>query len=83
MLKIKFLFAKQNFINNVNSIDKSLYCRLIVGSEFDFNFWNQFDTSISTIEIDSKSNSIRANLKSTRFDSSRFSILILEIESNC
>jgi len=57
--------------------------RLIVESSFDFNYWNQFDSTIPILEIDSKFKSICLNLKSTRFNSSQFSISILEIESNC
>jgi hypothetical protein len=56
--------------------------RLTVGSGFDSNFWNRPDPSIPTIGIDSKPDSVRANLESTRLDSSRFSIPILGIESN-
>jgi len=28
--------------------------RLIVGSDFDFNYWNRFDSTISILEIDLK-----------------------------
>jgi hypothetical protein len=59
------------------------YYRLIVESSFDFNFRNRLDSTISILRIDSKFNSISIILKSTRFDSTRFSISILEIESNC
>jgi len=40
--------------------------RLIVGSDFGFNFRNRFDLSISILEIDSKSDSISIFLKSNR-----------------
>jgi len=57
--------------------------RLIVESDFDFNYWNQFDSKVSTLEIDSKPKLISIILKSIQLDSSRYSIPILEIESNC
>jgi len=57
--------------------------RLIVGSGFGSNYWNRLDSTIPTLEIDSKFNLICANLESTRFNSNRYSISILEIESNC
>jgi len=56
--------------------------KLIFESSFDFNFKNRLDSSISIIEIDSKLDSNRANLKSTRYDSSQISSLIFKIESN-
>ncbi len=61
----------------------SLEIRLIVRSDFGSNFRNQLGLSISILEINSKFNSISIILKLTRFDSSRFSISILEIRSNC
>ncbi len=66
-----------------NWVDFKITSRLIVKSSFDFNYWNRFDPTISTLEIDSKFESISIILKSIRFDSSRYSIPILEIESNC
>jgi len=56
--------------------------RLIVGSDFDSNFRNRLDSSISILEIDSKFNSISTFLKSNRIESSRFSILKTRIELN-
>jgi len=77
--------AKSKYRRNNNKINfaQILYCRLIVGSSFGSNYWNRLNSTISILEIDSKLDSIRANLKSTRFDSSQYSISILEIESNC
>jgi len=57
--------------------------RLIVGSDFDFNFWNRLDLTILTLGIDSKSNSISIILELNRLDSTRFSIPILGIELSC
>jgi len=57
--------------------------RLIVGSDFDFNYWNRFDPTILTLEINLKPKSISIILKSIWFNSSRYSISILGIESNC
>ena len=57
--------------------------RLTVESGFGSNYWNRLDSTISILEIDSKPKSIYIILKSIRFDSSRYSIPILEIESNC
>jgi len=57
--------------------------RLTVGSDFGSNYWNRPDPTVSILEIDSKPELVCANLKSIRLDSSRFSISILEIESNC
>jgi len=57
--------------------------RLIVGLDFGSNYWNRLDPTIPTLGIDSKLDSIRANLKSIRFNSSRYSVPILGIESNC
>ncbi len=56
---------------------------MAVGSGFGSNFRNRPDSTILTLEIDSKLESIFIILKSTRFDSNRYLILILEIESNC
>ncbi len=56
--------------------------RLIIGSDFDFNFWNRPDLSISTLGIDSKSDSISIILELNQLDSTQFSITTLEIESN-
>jgi len=56
--------------------------RLTVESGFDSNFRNRLDSTISTLEIDSKLDSILIIIKLLRFDSTRFSISILEIESN-
>ncbi len=57
--------------------------RLIVRSGFGSNFRNRPDSTISTLGIDSKPESISIILESTRLDSSRYSIPILGIESNC
>ena len=57
--------------------------RLTVGSDFDSKYWNRLDPSISTLEIDLKSESISNILNTNRHNSTRFSISILEIESNC
>ncbi len=66
------------------SITKNIEAnRLIVGSGFGSNFWNRFDSTIPTLEIDLKFDSISIILKSNRFDSTQFSISTLEIESNC
>jgi len=60
---------------------KIIIIRLIVGSDFGSNFWNRLDPTVSTLEIDPKSESVSNILKSNRSDSTRFSISILEIES--
>ncbi len=57
--------------------------RLIIGSDFDFNFWNRPNLSISTLEIHLKSDSISIILELNRLDPTQFSIPTLEIESNC
>ncbi len=61
----------------------SVSLRLIVGSGFGSNYWNRPDPTISTLGIDPKPKSIPIILESTRPDSSRYSISILGIESNC
>ncbi len=67
----KFVFYKLFLIN-----------RLIVGSGFGSNFWNRFNSTVSTLEIDPKSDSVSIILKPNRFDPTRFSVSTLEIESN-
>ncbi len=57
--------------------------RLVVGSDFGSNFRNRSDSIVSTLGIDPKSESISIILEPIRFDSSRYSILTLGIESNC
>ncbi len=57
--------------------------RLTVGSGFGSNYWNRPDSTIPTLEIESKFESISIFLESIRSDPSRFSVSILEIESNC
>ena len=56
--------------------------RLTVDSIFDSNFRNRIDPTIPTLGIESKPDSIPTILESTRPDPTRFSIPILEIESN-
>ncbi len=80
-LQIMYRIKKYLYIKSLKYC--SLEITLIVRSNFDYNFRNQLDLSISILEIDSKFNSISIILKLTRFDSSRFSISILEIKSNC
>jgi len=57
--------------------------RLAVGSDFGSNFRNRPDPTIPTLEIDPKPESISIILESIRFDPSRYSVLIVGIESNC
>ncbi len=57
--------------------------RLIVGSGFDSNYWNRLDSTILILGINLKLKLISTFLKSIRLNLSRFSIPILEIESNC
>jgi len=57
--------------------------RLTVGSGFGSNYWNRPDPTIPTLGIDPKPESIPIILEPTRPDPSRYSILILGIESNC
>jgi len=92
IIRVNIYFLRNIVIKTCNKVSTKLakyylrtkeLNRLIVGSGFGSNYWNRFNSTISTLEIDSKFFSIRANLKSTRFDSSRYSISILEIESNC
>jgi hypothetical protein len=59
-----------------------LITRLIVGLSFDSNFRNRPNLTILTLEIDLKLDSISIILKSIQLDLTRFSISILEIESN-
>jgi len=56
--------------------------RLTVGSGFGSNFWNRPDPTVPTLGIDSKPKSVPNILDTNRYDPSRFSIPILEIESN-
>ncbi len=57
--------------------------RLNVKLGFGPNFRNRSDLTILNLGIDPKFKLISIVLKSTQFDSTRFSISILEIESNC
>jgi len=72
-----------NIINNKFRDLKTIENRLIVESNFDSNFWNRLDSTIPILEIDLKLDSISIIFKSNQLDSTRFSISILEIESNC
>jgi len=76
------LIIQSTRLSNRLSIDLVII-RLIVESNFDSNFRNRLDSSISTLEIDLKFNSISTFLKSNQIESSRFSISKIEIESNC
>jgi len=80
--RLKLFVIKKVFLKHFKTFILIIF-RLIVGLDFDSNYWNQFDSTIPTLEIDSKLNLVRANLKSIQFNSSRYSISILEIESNC
>ena len=77
-----FLEIELNLVNIIVCLLSNKH-RLTVGSDFGSNYWNRFDPTISTLEIESKFESISIFLKSIRSDSSRFSVPILEIESNC
>jgi len=57
--------------------------RLTIGSDFGSNYWNRPDSTISTLGIDLKFELIPIILRSIQLDSSRYSISILGIESNC
>jgi len=61
----------------------SIKIRLTVKLDFDFDYWNRFDLMVLILEIESKVKLISIFLKLIWFNSSRFSISILEIESNC
>ncbi len=57
--------------------------KLIVRSNFGFNYWNRLDLIVLILGINLKLKSISIILELIRFDLSRYSIPILGIESNC
>ncbi len=79
-IDINFVFNISN-ISNIVVFDKAncvvntivakilrnliLLIRLIVGSNFDSNYWNRFNSTISILEIESKFESISTFLKLT------------------
>ncbi len=56
------IFVYTKYIQN-NS--KQIIIRLIVGSDFGFNYWNRFNLTILILEIDLKFDRVNTNLEST------------------